>query len=175
MSQTICRRSHSFISNARVEWLDREPPRGGRRVCASFQWWSARKFDKEGKSTMFRGWHSKRWDLVIRSDLIIDWLIDNSVFLNSFSDYHPSKQSLPFLPKSPKCLKPGQLAKVIAKTGRVVVGRIRYCGPVAEADTDETYVGLQLPNSLGDCDGSFGDKKFFDWWGFLIIFQRSLS
>lgn len=98
-----------------------------------------------------------------RRKLII--LIDNSV-----TDYHPSKQSLPFLPKSPKCLKPGQLAKVIAKTGRVVVGRIRYCGPVAGADCDETYVGLQLPNSLGDCDGSFDGKKFFEWWDFLIRF-----
>lgn len=82
----------------------------------------------------------------------------------SHPDFHPSKQSLPFLPKSPKCLKPGQLAKVIAKTGRVVVGRIRYCGPVASVDSDETYVGLQLPNALGDCDGSFEGKKFFEWW-----------
>lgn len=78
-------------------------------------------------------------------------------------DYHPSKQSLPFLPKSPKCLKPGQLAKVIAKTGRVVVGRIRYCGPVASIDVDETFVGLQLPNALGDCDGSMDGTKFFEW------------
>lgn len=89
---------------------------------------------------------------------LLDRLIDISL-----PDYHPSKQSLPFLPKSPKCLKPGQLAKVIAKSGRVVVGRIRYCGPVAEADSDETYVGLQLPNALGDCDGSFGGRKFFEW------------
>ncbi|CRK97145.1 CLUMA_CG010542, isoform A [Clunio marinus] len=78
-------------------------------------------------------------------------------------DFRPSKQSLPFLPKSPKCLKPGQLAKVIAKTGRVVVGRIRYCGPVASSDnSDETYVGLQLPHAFGDCDGSIDGKKFFE-------------
>lgn len=86
------------------------------------------------------------------------WLID--WFL---TDFHPSRQSLPFLPKSPRCLKPGQLAKVIAKTGRVVVGRIRYCGPVASIDSDEVYVGLQLPNALGDCDGSFEGSKFFEW------------
>lgn len=112
---------------------------------------------------MLWGWHPKRWYWVMRE--LLDRLIDISL-----PDYHPSKQSLPFLPKSPKCLKPGQLAKVIAKSGRVVVGRIRYCGPVAEADSDETYVGLQLPNALGDCDGSFGGRKFFEWWDFLITF-----
>jgi dynactin complex subunit len=53
---------------------------------------------------------------------------------------------------------------VIAKSGRVVVGKIRYCGPVAFADdSDETFVGLQLPSALGDCDGSFGGKKLFEW------------
>lgn len=79
-------------------------------------------------------------------------------------DFHPPKHALPFLPKTPKCLKTGQLAKVIAKTGRVVVGKIRYCGPVADSgDADETYVGLQLPSALGDCDGSFSGKKFFEW------------
>jgi hypothetical protein len=88
-----------------------------------------------------------------------DWLTPEYFYV----DYHPSKQSLPFLPKSSKCLKPGQLAKVIAKSGRVVVGRIRYCGPVASIDSDETFVGLQLPNALGDCDGSLGGKKFFEW------------
>lgn len=94
--------------------------------------------------------------------LLFETLVDVS-FFPSASDFHPSKHSLPFLPKSPKCLKPGQLAKVIAKSGKVVVGRIRYCGPVACAEDDETYVGLQLPSALGDCDGSIGGKKFFDW------------
>lgn len=90
-----------------------------------------------------------------------------------FTDFHPSKQSLPFLPKSPKCLKTGQLAKVIAKTGRVVVGRIRYCGPVASIDSDDIFVGLQLPNALGDCDGSLAGKKFFEWWEIASSFQEN--
>lgn len=95
--------------------------------------------------------------------------------ISSFShtlDFHPPKHSLPFLPKTPKCLKTGQLAKVIAKTGRVVVGRIRYCGPVAADDADETYVGLQLPSALGDCDGSSGGRKFFEWWVCLLQRER---
>uniref|UniRef100_A0A1B0EVV8 Uncharacterized protein n=1 Tax=Lutzomyia longipalpis TaxID=7200 RepID=A0A1B0EVV8_LUTLO len=64
-------------------------------------------------------------------------------------DFVPSKQSLPFLPRTPKCLKPGHLAKVIIKNGRVVIGRIRYVGPVASMETtgdpfeDNTFVGLE--------------------------------
>ncbi|XP_037051288.1 uncharacterized protein LOC119085126 [Bradysia coprophila] len=79
-------------------------------------------------------------------------------------DYSPSKQSLPFLPKSPKCLKLGHLAKVITKSGRVVIGRVRYIGPLASTQfgEDECFVGLQLPNSLGDCDGTIEGRKFFD-------------
>lgn len=81
------------------------------------------------------------------------------------SDYSPSKQSLPFLPKSPKCLKLGHLAKVITKTGRVVIGRVRYIGPLASTQfgDDDSFVGLQLPNSLGDCDGTIDGRRFFDW------------
>lgn len=79
----------------------------------------------------------------------------------SYLGYHPSKQSLPFLPKSPKCLKSGQLAKVIVKSGRIIVGKIRYIGPVGS--DDETFVGLQLPHALGDCDGTFNGKRFFEW------------
>lgn len=93
-----------------------------------------------------------------------------SFFLGG-SDFSPSKQTLPFLPKSSKCLKPGHLAKVIAKNGRVVIGRVRYVGPLVSTndipgntDNDnDTYVGLQLSSKMGDCNGSFEGRKFFDW------------
>lgn len=83
----------------------------------------------------------------------------------SLADYSPSKQSLPFLPKSAKCLKHGHLVKVITRTGRVVVGRVRYIGPLAGADyaAHETFVGLQLPSKVGDCDGSIEGRRFFEW------------
>lgn len=90
--------------------------------------------------------------------------------LINITDFSPSKQTLPFLPKSSANLKPGHLAKVIAKNGRVVIGRVRYVGPLAsDSETagidneNETYVGLQLPNKIGDCNGSFEGRKFFDW------------
>ena len=76
------------------------------------------------------------------------------------------KKSSPFLPKSPKCLKSGQLAKVILKSGKIVVGKIRYVGPVGGENVEvneEIYVGLRLESPLGDSDGSFNGRKFFDW------------
>lgn len=86
-------------------------------------------------------------------------------FNHATADYTPSKQSLPFLPKSPKCLKLGHLVKVITRTGRVVVGRVRYIGPLAGAEytETETYVGLQLPSKVGDSDGSIEGRRFFEW------------
>lgn len=50
----------------------------------------------------------------------------------------------------------------------MVVGRVRYIGPLAGGgsafgEQDEIYVGLQLPNNLGDCDGTIDGRKFFDW------------
>ena len=78
-------------------------------------------------------------------------------------DYIPSKTALPFLPKTAKCLKIGHLAKVISKNGRVVIGRVRYIGPLANNFEDETFIGLQLPNNLGDCDGTVEGRRFFNW------------
>lgn len=174
MPASIQQRSCRSLSDARVERIDRESTRGSRWVCAPLQWWCWR-WNEKYKSKMLRGWYPKGWVglTLMRTDTggSLTFLYGSEstweiylIISTSYLDFHPSKQSLPFLPKSPKCLKPGQLAKVIAKTGRVVVGRIRYCGPVASIDSDETYVGLQLPNALGDCDGSLDGKKFFDWW-----------
>ena len=50
-----------------------------------------------------------------------------------------------------------------------MVGRVRYIGPLAGGsgaafgDPDEIYVGLQLPNNVGDCDGTIDGRKFFEW------------
>lgn len=74
---------------------------------------------------------------------------------------------------------------MIAKNGRVVIGRVRYIGPLIStqslnagggggtattADPDaETFVGLQLPNKIGDCDGSFEGRRIFDWYVFHLF------
>jgi len=79
-------------------------------------------------------------------------------------DCPQSRNPLPFLPKSPKCLMTGQQAKVIAKGGRIVVGKIRYIGHIAsDEEANEVYVGLQLPHAHGDSNGSFNGRKFFEW------------
>lgn len=71
---------------------------------------------------------------------------------------------------------------MIAKNGRVVIGRVRYIGPLVStqsltvasggtADADsETYVGLQLPNKIGECDGSFEGRRIFDWCDYVPEF-----
>lgn len=87
------------------------------------------------------------------------------------TDFCPSKQSSPFLPSSTKCLKPGYLAKVITKNGRLVMGRIRYVGPLvstnnassSRANENDIFVGLQLSSKIGECNGSFEGRKIFDW------------
>lgn len=62
---------------------------------------------------------------------------------------------------------------MISKNGRVVIGRVRYIGPLASVSgvgdsaggngEDEIYIGLQLPNKFGDCDGTIDGKRFFEW------------
>jgi dynactin complex subunit len=36
-------------------------------------------------------------------------------------------------------------------------------GPVVSLDSDDTFVGLELSDALGDNDGAFDGKKFFEW------------
>ena len=99
----------------------------------------------------------------------------NMVFHIS-TDFIHSKQSLPFLPRSPKCLKAGFLAKVISKNGRVVIGKIRYVGPLASSsDPDECFVGMELSSNIGDSDGTIDGKKFFDCepnFGVFVQFKK---
>lgn len=82
------------------------------------------------------------------------------------------------MPKSPKCLKPGHLAKIIAKNGRIVIGRVKYIGPLARfnenIENDENYVGLELCTKMGDCDGTIDGRKFFDWFELLLYFLYNI-
>lgn len=73
----------------------------------------------------------------------------------------PPKLAQPFLAKVPRDLKLDYLVKVISSEGRVVVGRVRFIGPVAARG--DTYVGVQLPHGEGNSDGIFEGKRYFDW------------
>lgn len=156
----------------------------GRRRAHPWQWCDdsgrRRSTDDNSDETMFRKWFKKRYNCNAIT------LVSENDESKCCSDFSPSRHTLPFLPKSSKCLKVGHLAKVIAKNGRVVIGRVRYIGPLvstqsltvasggtaaATADADsETYVGLQLPNKIGECDGSFEGRRIFDWCDYVSKF-----
>lgn len=70
----------------------------------------------------------------------------------------------PFLPKSSSCLKIGATAvKVITPSGRVAVGRVRHVGPIAAKEDTEVYVGVELEENIGDCDGTIDGSRYFQW------------
>lgn len=84
-----------------------------------------------------------------------------STCLDLISDFEPPKAAQPFLPRSPRDIKQGFLVKVITNEGRVVVGRVRYSGPVN--GKAEPYVGVQLPAASGISDGTFLGHRYFEW------------
>lgn len=71
------------------------------------------------------------------------------------------------MPRTPETLKIGNLAKIILKSGRIAVGRIRYVGYVKDSTQcnkeEDVYIGVQLPSEWGDSDGVYEGKRFFDW------------
>ncbi|XP_075221900.1 uncharacterized protein LOC142324781 isoform X2 [Lycorma delicatula] len=75
-------------------------------------------------------------------------------------EFEPPKSAQPFLAKVPRDLKLDYWVKVISSEGKVIVGRIRYIGPVA-GQTD-TFVGVQLPHGEGNSDGTFDGRRYFD-------------
>lgn len=70
--------------------------------------------------------------------------------------------SQPFIAKVPRDLKLNYWVKVISPEGRVVVGRVRYVGPLS-GKGEESFVGVQLNRSDGNSDGSYGERRYFDW------------
>lgn len=51
--------------------------------------------------------------------------------------------------------------KVITSEGRVMVGRVRYVGLVS--GKSDPHVGVELPQDVGDSDGVFQGRRYFDW------------
>lgn len=74
--------------------------------------------------------------------------------------FEPPKSAQPYLPKFPRDLKHNYLVKVITSEGRIVVGRVRYSGPVT--GRSEPHVGVELPVDSGVSDGTFLGHRYFD-------------
>ncbi|KAJ8943541.1 hypothetical protein NQ318_023052, partial [Aromia moschata] len=65
----------------------------------------------------------------------------------------------PFLPRVSRDLKSDHWVKVITPEGRVRGGRVRYVGPVISQT--EQFVGVQLSNPDGYCDGTYSGRRYF--------------
>ncbi|XP_018569456.1 uncharacterized protein LOC108909562 [Anoplophora glabripennis] len=79
----------------------------------------------------------------------------------------------PFLPRISRDLKPDHWVKVITQEGRVRGGRVRYVGPVVSQT--EQFVGVQLSNPDGYCDGTYGNRRYFQcepYHGIFVSFKK---
>ncbi|XP_039293412.1 uncharacterized protein LOC111049194 [Nilaparvata lugens] len=83
------------------------------------------------------------------------------------TEYEPPKSAQPFLARVARDLKLDYWVKVIgpdgggAGGGRVVVGRVKYVGPLPGGRT-EPHVGVRLPRAIGNSDGTVDGRRFFD-------------
>ncbi|KAJ9581821.1 hypothetical protein L9F63_003890 [Diploptera punctata] len=75
-------------------------------------------------------------------------------------EFTPPQSAQPFLPKIARDLKLDYFVKVITSEGRVMVGRVRYVGSVP--GKNEPHVGVELPQDMGDSDGVFQGRRYFD-------------
>lgn len=67
----------------------------------------------------------------------------------------------PFLPRLPRDLRLDHWVKVISPEGRVRGGRVRYIGPLM-TQIDQ-FVGVQLSTPDGHSDGTYGNRRYFNW------------
>ncbi|XP_014207010.1 uncharacterized protein LOC106638398 isoform X1 [Copidosoma floridanum] len=77
-----------------------------------------------------------------------------------FREWNPPQDARPYLPKKPQDLKINHLVKVIAESGKILQGRVRYVGAVNGGN--DAYVGVELPNNAGTSDGSYNGRRHFD-------------
>lgn len=84
-----------------------------------------------------------------------------------FIDFEPPKSSQPFIAKVPRDLKLNYWVKVITPEGKVVIGRVKYVGWLP-GKGEESFVGVHLGRSDGNSDGSYGGRRFFDWYVLIV-------
>ncbi|KAK7598356.1 hypothetical protein V9T40_006591 [Parthenolecanium corni] len=80
---------------------------------------------------------------------------------NLFLEFSPPLSARPFIARSPNDLKTNYFVKVINKDGRVVGGRVQFVGSIP--GKSEPYIGILLPPSMGETDGSFQGFRYFTW------------
>lgn len=73
----------------------------------------------------------------------------------------PPQDWQPFLPRNPRDLHLDHWVKVIVPEGRVRGGRVRYVGPLV--NQNEQYVGVQLSTPDGHSDGTYNNRRYFNW------------
>ncbi|XP_065206390.1 uncharacterized protein LOC135835858 [Planococcus citri] len=78
---------------------------------------------------------------------------------NLFLEFSPPFSARPFIARSVNDLKINYFIKVINKEGRVVGGRIQFVGNIP--GKSEPYIGILLPPSLGETDGTFQGLRYF--------------
>lgn len=79
-----------------------------------------------------------------------------------FTEFSPPFSARPFIARSANDLKTNYFVKVINKEGRVVGGRIQFVGNIP--GKTEQYVGILLPPSMGETDGTFQGLRYFSWY-----------
>lgn len=76
-------------------------------------------------------------------------------------DNVPPQGWQPFLPRLPRDLRLDHWVKVISPEGRVRGGRVRYIGPLMSQN--DQFVGVQLSTPDGHSDGTYGNRRYFNW------------
>lgn len=88
-------------------------------------------------------------------------------------EFEPPKSAQPFLAKVPRDIKLDYWVKIITAEGRVVMGRVRYVGPLPQQN--EIHIGVQLAKSDGNTDGTYNGRRYFDCdpdFGVFVPFKK---
>lgn len=61
-------------------------------------------------------------------------------------------------------MRQGHWVKIIGPDGRVRGGRVRHIGAgIDPLALDSAFIGVELATPTGNSDGSYLDKRYFDW------------
>lgn len=87
-------------------------------------------------------------------------------------DSSPPRNWKPFLPHGIKDLRSDNWVKVIGPEGKIRGGRVRYVGYVL--GQQEPFVGIELSTNIGNSDGSFNNRRYFERYAQYAINYKTL-